>query len=71
MVLGFDPQVEHTQELQALAAEAQSYIVIGYVLDNGSGFRNELTILAPSGEFLGVCFSDLLSGFFMSTYAQS
>jgi apolipoprotein N-acyltransferase len=54
MALGFDPQVEHTQELQSLAAETQTYIVIGYVLDNDAGFRNEAAILAPSGEFLGI-----------------
>lgn len=53
MALAFDPQVRHTQELQSLAAEAQTYIVIGYVLDNEQGFRNEATVLAPSGDFLG------------------
>jgi apolipoprotein N-acyltransferase len=54
MALGFDPQVQFTQELQALAAETRAYLVIGYVLDNPQGFRNEATVLAPSGEFLGV-----------------
>jgi apolipoprotein N-acyltransferase len=54
MALGFDPQVEHTQELVSLAADMQAYIVIGYVLDNKHGFRNEATVLAPSGQFLGV-----------------
>jgi apolipoprotein N-acyltransferase len=54
MALAFDPQVEHTQELQSLAAEIQAYLVIGYVVDAEQGFRNEATILTPSGEFLGV-----------------
>jgi apolipoprotein N-acyltransferase len=54
MSLAFDPQVEHTPELQSLAAETQTYIVIGYVLDNKQGFRNEATVLVPSGEFLGI-----------------
>jgi apolipoprotein N-acyltransferase len=54
MALAFDPQVEHTHELQSLSAEMQTYIVIGYVVDDEAGFRNEATILAPTGEFLGV-----------------
>jgi apolipoprotein N-acyltransferase len=54
MALGFDPHMEHTQELQSLAAKTQTYIVIGYVLDDVNGFRNKATVLAPSGEFLGV-----------------
>jgi apolipoprotein N-acyltransferase len=54
MALAFDPQLEHTPELQSLAAETHTYIVIGYVLDNEQGFRNEATVLAPSGEFLGI-----------------
>ena len=53
--LGFDPQVEHTAELQALAAETASYIVIGYgVNDDPRGWRNEAVMLSPSGEFLPV-----------------
>jgi apolipoprotein N-acyltransferase len=54
MALAFDPQVEHTQELHALAAETQTYIVIAYVIDIKEGFRNETTVLAPSDEFLGI-----------------
>ena len=54
MGLGFDPQVQHTQELQTLASETQAHIVIGYVVDDENGFRNEATVLAPTGEFLGV-----------------
>jgi len=54
MGLGFDPQVEHTQELQSLANETQTYIVIGYVVDDEKGFRNEATVLTSAGDFLGV-----------------
>jgi apolipoprotein N-acyltransferase len=53
--LGFDPQAEHTADLQALAAETGSYIVIGYgVNDDPRGWRNEAVMLTPSGEFLPV-----------------
>jgi apolipoprotein N-acyltransferase len=53
--LGFDPQVEHTAELQALAAETNAYILIGYgIVDDPRGWRNEAVMLAPSGEFLPV-----------------
>jgi apolipoprotein N-acyltransferase len=58
MGLGFDPQVESTAELQALAAETNAYLVIGYVLDeaaaSSAGFRNEAVILTPAGQFQGV-----------------
>jgi apolipoprotein N-acyltransferase len=54
MVLSFDPQVEYTQELRTLAAETQAYIIFGYVLEAGQGFRNEASVLAPSGQFLGI-----------------
>ena len=50
--LGFDPQVEHTAELQALAKETNAYIVIGYGVDTPDGkWRNEAALLTPSGEF--------------------
>ena len=53
--LGFDPQVEHTAELKALAAETGAFILIGYgVNDDPRGWRNEAVMLAPSGEFLPV-----------------
>ncbi len=52
--LGFDPQVEHTDELRALAAETGAYILIGYGLDTEAGWRNEAVMLMPSGDFLGV-----------------
>lgn len=55
MSLGFDPQVEYTDELQILAGDTQANLVIGYVVDDDpKGFRTEATVLAPTGEFLGV-----------------
>jgi len=53
--LGFDPQVEHTDELQALAAETNAYILIGYgVVTPDDEWRNEAVMLMPSGEFTSV-----------------
>ncbi len=52
--VGFDPQVEHTDELRALAAETGAYILIGYGLDTEAGWRNEAVMLTPAGEFLDV-----------------
>jgi len=52
--VGFDPQVEHTDELRALAAETGTYILIGYGLDTDAGWRNESVMLVPQGEFLDV-----------------
>jgi apolipoprotein N-acyltransferase len=50
-----DPQVEDPLGLVSLAMEIESYLAVGYVvnLDDGT-FRNEATIIDPSGEFLGV-----------------
>jgi predicted amidohydrolase len=50
--VGFDPQVEHTDELRALAAETGAYILIGYGVDAEVGWRNEAVMLTPEGEFL-------------------
>jgi apolipoprotein N-acyltransferase len=53
--LGFDPQIEHTAELKALAAETDAYLFIGYgVSDDPRGWRNEMVLLTPEGEFLQV-----------------
>ncbi len=52
--LGFDPQVEHTSELQALAAETGAYLLIGYGVVDGDDWRNEAVMLTPQGEFLQV-----------------
>ncbi len=54
MALGFDPQTAYTAELRGLAAEAGAHLVIGYVVDDAAGFRNEAAVLAPDGRFLGV-----------------
>jgi len=53
--LGFDPQVEHTAELKALAMETKTHILIGYgVGQDANKWRNEAVMLTPSGEFLAV-----------------
>jgi len=51
----YDLQVEDPLGLIELAKELESYLVIGYVvnLDDGT-FRNEATVIDPSGELLGV-----------------
>jgi len=48
--LNFDPQMEQTRLLRQLAADSGAHFVIPY----GVGFRNEVTLLNPDGEFLGV-----------------
>jgi apolipoprotein N-acyltransferase len=53
--LGFDPQAAHTAELKDLAAETGAYILIGYgIKDDPRGWRNEMVMLTPTGEFLQV-----------------
>lgn len=52
--LGFDPQVEHTAVLKALAAETNAYLLIGYGVDDPRGWRNEMVMLTPDGKFLEV-----------------
>ena len=52
--LGFDPQVEFTAELRALAAQTNAYLLIGYGVDGPRGWRNEMVMLTPDGEFLQV-----------------
>ncbi len=53
--LGFDPQEEHTAELQALAKETNAYILIGYGVDTPEGgWHNEAVMLMPSGTFSSV-----------------
>ena len=51
----FDPQVDDQLGLVLLAQETGSYLAVGYVvvLEDGT-FRNEATVIDPSGEFLGV-----------------
>lgn len=52
--LGFDPQVEHTEELRNLAAETKAFLLIGYGLDDPRGWRNEAVMLTPEGQFMEV-----------------
>ena len=53
--LGFDPQVEHTAQLQRVAVETDTYILIGYgVKDDPQGWRNEAVMLTPEGDFLDI-----------------
>lgn len=52
--LPFDPQTRRTEELQALATETGAYLAIGYAVRGEHGLRNEVTILAPDGHFLGI-----------------
>jgi apolipoprotein N-acyltransferase len=55
LAFGFDPQLEHTAELIALAAETDAYLLIGYgITDDPRGWRNEMVMLAPDGTFLPV-----------------
>jgi len=50
-----DPQVSDPLGLTDLAQDLGVYLVVGYVVDVSPGvFRNEATIIDPSGEFLGV-----------------
>ena len=51
LVLPFDPQLEHSAELKALAAETDAYLVLPYGVFEDDGLRNEVVILSPSGEF--------------------
>jgi apolipoprotein N-acyltransferase len=51
LAFGFDPQVTHTDEFRTLAAETGAYIFIGYGLHTDAGWRNEIVMLSPNGEF--------------------
>jgi len=53
MLFNFDPQVEYTEELRALAEETGAYIFITYTVTEPE-FRNEAVLLTPSGEFSDV-----------------
>ena len=50
----FDPQLEDRLDLKAFTAETGTYLVVGYVLLEEAGLRNEATVISPEGEFLGV-----------------
>jgi apolipoprotein N-acyltransferase len=49
----FDPQVEHTAAFRRLARETGAYLAIGYGTRRDGRHVNEVTLLAPEGEFLG------------------
>ncbi len=52
--LGFDPQAEYTEKFISLARETNAYILIGYGLDTSAGYRNEMVMITPGGEFTEV-----------------
>jgi apolipoprotein N-acyltransferase len=52
--LRFDPKTTHTAELRSLAKQTDAYLAIGYFVKTSRGRRNEVTVLAPDGRFLGV-----------------
>ncbi len=50
-----DPQVTNTAEFRHLAAETGAYLALGYsVKVSERAWRNEVTVLTPDGQFLGV-----------------
>ncbi len=49
--LGFDPQEEFTLELKVLAMETGAHLLIGYGLEDSRGWRNEMVMLSPEGDF--------------------
>jgi apolipoprotein N-acyltransferase len=52
MMFNFDPQVEFTDELRAIASETGAYIFIGYsVLNKDEPRRNQVVLLSPEGVF--------------------
>jgi apolipoprotein N-acyltransferase len=51
MMFGFDPQLAHTDELRALAAETNAYLYLNYVFHDEAGFHNETVLLSPAGLF--------------------
>ncbi|MBN2047213.1 MAG: hypothetical protein JW750_05165 [Anaerolineaceae bacterium] len=55
MLFNLDPQLEYTDQLRALAAETDAYLVLNYTVSiEGQDWRNEAVILSPSGEFSGL-----------------
>lgn len=52
--LGFDPQVAYTEEITSLAKELNAWIFVGYGLDDPAGWRNEMVMVTPQGEFLDI-----------------
>ncbi len=55
MAIQGDPQVVNTADFRRLATETDAYLALGYFVPVGERvWRNEATLLAPSGDFLGV-----------------
>ncbi len=55
MAIEGDPQVTNTDGFRRLAAETDAYLVLGYFVPvTERVWRNETTVLAPDGRFLGV-----------------
>ncbi|MBC7231698.1 MAG: carbon-nitrogen hydrolase family protein [Chloroflexi bacterium] len=55
MAIEGDPQVTRTAEFRRLAAETNAYLALGYFVQvTERVWRNETTVLAPDGQFLGV-----------------
>jgi apolipoprotein N-acyltransferase len=52
MAFNFDPQVDYTKEFQAIAADTDTYIFIGYsVLNDQDPRENSVVLLSPEGKF--------------------
>jgi apolipoprotein N-acyltransferase len=52
MMFNFDPQVEYSDELRALAAETGAILFLDYTVSiEGQAWRNESIMLSPTGEF--------------------
>lgn len=55
MTIEGDPQVTNTAEFRQLAAETDAYLSLAYFVSvTDKVWRNETTVLAPDGRFLGV-----------------
>ena len=55
MAIEGDPQVTNTAYFRQLAAETNTYLALGYFVNlTDTTWRNETTVLAPDGRFLGV-----------------
>lgn len=51
MAFGFDPQVAHTAEVQAVAAGTNAYIYFTYAYHDDAGWHNETVLVSPDGTF--------------------
>ncbi|MGB9750188.1 MAG: nitrilase-related carbon-nitrogen hydrolase [Caldisericia bacterium] len=52
--LSYDPKIKNSEIFINLVKELNIYLVIPYGVVEEGGFRNEVTILSPQGNFLGV-----------------